>query len=196
MLKILGGIGKGLSLFVPKKDLIRPTSVLLKRRLFDKFQNYDSITFIDGCAGAGAVGFEAWSRGCAELYLVESNRQVFGVLQRNLERIKGVYPQDYSKRPIVLKQGRIEKWLRFFKDEYCSWCEDRQIQTIFFFDPPYQDIQLYKKTIKLIVSDWFRGSIWIESDQQKGLPLTYWDDVFASFDVLQQGSRYIIIAHQ
>ena len=61
--KILGGFARGLNLLVPKGDLIRPTSIMLKRRVFDFFQRMDDKIFIDLCAGSGAVGLEAWSRG-------------------------------------------------------------------------------------------------------------------------------------
>ena len=60
-LKILGGIAKGNTINIPKNGSFRPTSIRLKRRLFDFRQNWEGYTFIDLCAGSGAVGIESWS---------------------------------------------------------------------------------------------------------------------------------------
>ena len=86
-LKILGGFARGQILAVPKGDLIRPTSVMLKRRIYDFYQDLSGVTFIDLCAGSGAMGFEAWSRGARRIYLNEVNRHVLMTLEENRENL-------------------------------------------------------------------------------------------------------------
>ena len=86
-IKILGGFARGQILSVPKGDIIRPTSVLLKRRIFDFYQDMDEVVFVDLCAGSGAMGFEAWSRGAALVFLNETNRHVSKILQENRENL-------------------------------------------------------------------------------------------------------------
>jgi 16S rRNA (guanine966-N2)-methyltransferase len=57
-LKILQGEAKGLSLVAPSSGT-RPTSVLLRRKVFDAHQDMSDSIFIDCCAGTGAMGLEA-----------------------------------------------------------------------------------------------------------------------------------------
>ena len=44
-LKILGGLAKGLVLQTAKQKSLRPTSILLKRRFFDYFQDFSGHHF-------------------------------------------------------------------------------------------------------------------------------------------------------
>ena len=72
--KILGGVARGFPLALPRSDLTRPTSVLIKRKLFDWRQDLSGHTFIDLCAGSGAMGFEALSRSADKVVLVDSEK--------------------------------------------------------------------------------------------------------------------------
>jgi 16S rRNA (guanine966-N2)-methyltransferase len=80
-IKILGGVAKGFTLVTPSESITRPTSVLLKRRLFDFYQNLNGHYFIDLCAGSGSIGIEAASRGAYPVLLVESNPKAYKVIQ-------------------------------------------------------------------------------------------------------------------
>ena len=77
-MQIIGGLAKGHGLCVPRG--IRPTSTLLKRKLFDSHQTWEAVNFIDLCAGSGSVGLEAWSRGAKSVCLVEQGAQPIGPL--------------------------------------------------------------------------------------------------------------------
>jgi hypothetical protein len=77
-IQILGGLARGRTLDVPTGNLIRPTSVMLRRRLFDARQDMSSFHFYDLCSGSGSVGIEAWSRGAEALFLNEKNAGGFG----------------------------------------------------------------------------------------------------------------------
>ena len=73
-LRILGGKAKGQLLKSPPENSItRPTSVMLKRKFFDAFQDLGEAHFYDLCAGSGSVGIEAWSRGVKQVELVEKH---------------------------------------------------------------------------------------------------------------------------
>src|SRR3990172_5277353 len=93
-IKILGGIAKGTILFLPNEKLARPTLVLLKRKIFDAAQNFEGSIFIDACAGSGAIGLEAWSRGADRVYLIESDKKVFDCLLKNTEKIEKHFNQE------------------------------------------------------------------------------------------------------
>ena len=93
-LTILGGLAKGQTLKVPPGDMIRPMSVLLKRKIFDSRQNLEGYRFVDLCAGSGAVGLESWSRGADEVYFTEINKKVAKLTQENLKKIQASYREE------------------------------------------------------------------------------------------------------
>ena len=193
--KILGGLAKGFSLKVPSGNHVRPTSVLLKRRIFDSFQNLEGTLFVDSCSGTGAIGLEAWSRGAEEVYLLEKNRKVYKNLEQNVKKLSETYSSEFSLRPIRSCLVGVDKWMETFQGLYLEKKED--LDFIFFFDPPYEETKLYEKIIlnRLANSSWYKGLIWIESDVKKGLKQNYWNDTNLEIKkVFSQGDSYILIA--
>lgn len=192
-LKILGGVAKGRSLFVPPGDTIRPTSVMMRRRLFDSRQNMSDYIFVDACAGSGAMGFEAWSRGAKKIYLIEEDKKVFKTLEKNLEIIES-YAED-EDRPIQVANSNFERWVSAFSEEYSRWSEEERRACIIYFDPPYHMHKLYKSVVMgLIHPDWFTGELWLESDEKKGLPLSLWREMgLKEKKVFTQGTSYVLI---
>ncbi|MCK5883048.1 MAG: RsmD family RNA methyltransferase [Bacteriovoracaceae bacterium] len=191
---ILGGRLKGLSLRVPKGDVVRPTSVLLRRRMFDSHQDFTGEIFIDACAGTGAVGFEAWSRGAQKVILIEPNRSIFNYIKQNISAIGSRFKDDINERPIECNSSDIEKWFDRFLTMYSGLCEEEQENTIFFFDPPYELIELYEKILfEKFSGDWYKGEIWIESDTQKGKKPEFWiRDKIKEIKLFKQGTTYLL----
>lgn len=198
-MRILGGSHQGAILSVPKGNLIRPTSVLLKRRVFDSFQDFSSMVFIDLCAGSGAVGLEAWSRGAAQLYLVESDKKVLKNLESNVKKILSRNENDNltrkSARKILIERTCAVAWIRGFKRTYLSWSEEKRKSTIIFFDPPYCDFKLYQSIISMVIDQgWFQGEFWPESDEKTGPPLLEWINVDELLiKKIKQGSSYVLM---
>ena len=62
-IKILAGELKGMGIAVPSSDQLRPTSIMLRKKIFDASQGLDIRWFVDLLAGSGSVGLEAVSRG-------------------------------------------------------------------------------------------------------------------------------------
>ena len=188
-IKILGGSARGLELSVPKGDKIRPTSVILKRKPFDSFQNFENSYFFDFCAGTGSVGLEALSRGAKKVYLIEKDRKVFQILKGNIEKIKSTISGDVSA-----VSSDIIKWVYNFKDIYLQLAPDERGKTTVFFDPPYEKHDLYSKICSFMLKDneWFEGQFWVESDKLKGPKLFFWDDYPESKKKFEQGDRYIL----
>lgn len=191
---ILGGKLKGLSLRVPKGDVVRPTSVLLRRRIFDSHQDFSEEIFIDACAGTGAVGFEAWSRGAAKVILVEPNRSVFNCIKQNISTVSTRFKDELNERPIECVASTVEKWFDRFLTLYSGLSEQEQENTIFFFDPPYELIDLYEKILfDKFSGDWYRGEIWIESDTQKGKKPDFWiNEKIKEIKLFKQGTSYLL----
>jgi 16S rRNA (guanine966-N2)-methyltransferase len=191
--KILGGELKGLPLFVPDTDKTRPTSVLLKRRLFDSRQCLEGYKFYDLCAGSGAVGCEALSRGAESLEAVENSYIAYQSLLKNIRLIQEKLESDVSVKTLKTK---LESWLVSFKNSYEQFGHEEKRSVILFFDPPYEQHQLYHKFFKSVFEDIddFIGELWVESDLKKGPSPDFWQN-YNQFErkKFKQGTRIIYI---
>ncbi len=186
-IKILGGLAKSRSLFIPKGKTTRPTSVLLKRRVFDAYQSLEGYSFVDLCAGSGAMGIEAWSRGASEVILVENHIQAIRCIEQNIKVIKEYYPDEWKERPIKLVKGQAENWSGLKGLAQKS-------ESIYFFDPPYEDHKLYERVGLPLLEKRRDYEVWIESDKQKGLKEDYWHEQgFFPQKVYSQGTSYLAI---
>jgi 16S rRNA (guanine966-N2)-methyltransferase len=195
-IKILGGFARGQILNVPKGTTIRPTSVLLKRRIFDFYQDLSEIIFIDLCAGSGAMGFEAWSRGAFRVYLNEINRHIFQTLEGNRENI---LLKNHHKKSgtIICKVTPALKFIQNFRDEYLKLDKDQQENTVIFLDPPYSEKKIYQEVVDYLKDqNWFSGQLWIESDGLKGLAAQHWiDNQIDPLKIFEQGDSYIFVTN-
>lgn len=187
-ISILGGHASGHALFVPKGDSTRPTTIMLRRRFFDAHQDCSGLTFVDICAGTGAMGLEALSRGAEEVLCVEKSKQVTRILKSNVDAILKKVPNGRVRVDMASADQWLERFLRIYK----TWDEEKQINTYIFIDPPYELKDLYKKSLALIKDSEFRGTLWIESDRQKGISEKDVNEVGYEFDkVYKQGTSFI-----
>ncbi len=86
MVRITGGTWRGRRLDVP--DGIRPTTELARKAAFDILgEAIRGVRVLDACAGSGAYGLEALSRGAAHATFIESDRRVVKVLRGNVDRL-------------------------------------------------------------------------------------------------------------
>ena len=194
--KILGGFARGQLLKVTKGITVRPTSVLLKRRIFDFCQDLRDIIFIDLCAGSGAMGLEAWSRGATRTYLNEINRNVLHTLEENRESLL-VKNHHKNSGEIICKNMSAVKFLENYRQEYIRLDKDQQENTVIFLDPPYSESKIYFDVVEFLKDQtWFQGQLWIESDKQKGIPSQYWlDKKFIPVKQFEQGDCYIFVTN-
>jgi 16S rRNA (guanine966-N2)-methyltransferase len=124
--RIIAGEYRGRVLKSPPSLRIRPTSDRLRETLFNVIApRIESARFLDLCAGSGAVGIEALSRGAAFVHFVDRSRKMCGLVEANLD-LCGV-PEEQtevvlSEAADYLKRARTRGEL--------SW-------DIAFFDPPY-----------------------------------------------------------
>lgn len=84
--RIIAGLAGGRRIEVPAKGT-RPTSDRVREALFgalDHDPGLDGAAVLDLCAGSGALGLEALSRGAAHVLLVESDRRAAAVVRRNV----------------------------------------------------------------------------------------------------------------
>jgi 16S rRNA (guanine966-N2)-methyltransferase len=197
-IKIRGGFARGQVLTDLKGDTIRPTSVMLRRRIYDFFQDLESFYFLDLCAGSGAMGFEAWSRGATRVYLNEVSKHVLKTLEDNRENLL-VKNHHKKSGEIKVSNSPAEKFIREFKRDYQKFDEEQKKQTIIFLDPPYSLKSIYFDVVKELIGStegdpWYFGQLWIESDPKKGIPSSGWSDYkLKPTKIFEQGENYIFV---
>jgi 16S rRNA (guanine966-N2)-methyltransferase len=105
---------------------VRPTARRLREALFDFLgARIIEARFLDLCAGSGAVGIEALSRGAAHVTFVDRSRKMCSFIEANLERC-GV-PKEQTELVFGDAIGFLR---RTMISESLMW-------DIAFFDPPY-----------------------------------------------------------
>ncbi|NQY50224.1 MAG: 16S rRNA (guanine(966)-N(2))-methyltransferase RsmD [Colwellia sp.] len=88
-IRIISGIHKGRKLPVLMAEGLRPTTDRVKETVFNWLMPYiNQANCLDCFAGSGGLGFEALSRGAAQVTLVELHRAAAKQLQANKELLK------------------------------------------------------------------------------------------------------------
>jgi 16S rRNA (guanine966-N2)-methyltransferase len=83
VVRITGGRYRGRRLAVPEG--VRPTTELARKAAFDILGTaIAGASVLDACAGSGAFGLEALSRGAAHATFVERNRATREILRKNI----------------------------------------------------------------------------------------------------------------
>jgi 16S rRNA (guanine966-N2)-methyltransferase len=93
-MRVIAGVFKGRVLDSPTWEGLRPTSDRLRETLFNILApRVEGARVLDVCAGTGAVGIEALSRGAAVVTFVESDRRASALVEANLRkcRVAGGY---------------------------------------------------------------------------------------------------------
>ena len=134
-MRVVAGTLKGRRLVAPPPgDLrVRPTADRAREALFSILQRWPTGPFLDLCAGTGAVGLEAHSRGYAPVACVESAEPAWGCLERNL---KGT--------PVAALRVDVRRLdATAFKD-----------QAVIFLDPPYELTTEFWTRLALPMRSW------------------------------------------
>src|SRR5829696_8402826 len=160
-MRIIAGAYKGRNLKSPPSMNVRPTSDRLRETLFNVIApRIEDARFLDLCAGSGAVGIEALSRGATYATFVDRSRRSCKLIEANLalcrvpEAQHEIYCSEVSE---FLRQTRAEPW------------------DIIFFDPPYKED--YLKTLEFLGSNRSKllnddGLLIVEHHHKNTLPET------------------------
>ena len=90
MSRIIAGSGKGRRLKAPRGRNTRPTGARVKQALFDILAaRMPGCRFLDVCAGSGAIGLEATSRGAVRVILVDASASAVAAILANRESLRG-----------------------------------------------------------------------------------------------------------
>lgn len=104
-MRIIAGAFKGRTLKAPSWDGLRPTSDRLRETLFNVIAaRVPGAAVLDVCAGTGAVGLEALSRGAARAVFVERDARAVALIRENLARcgVEGRYAIRRGQAETVL----------------------------------------------------------------------------------------------
>lgn len=108
-LRIVSGLARGRPLVVPKGRRVRPTPDRVREALFSILgEGCREARVVDVCAGTGALGLEALSRGAKELLLIERDPKVAQTVRENVERVglEGVDVQIGDARAVLTQRAR------------------------------------------------------------------------------------------
>jgi 16S rRNA (guanine966-N2)-methyltransferase len=126
-IRIIGGVWRSRLIKVIDAPGLRPTTDRVRETLFNWLgQNLDGLRCLDAFAGAGALGFEAASRGASTVTLIERDKTAFTNLRANLSDLQS-FPIDAS---IELVHGDGVGFLK--RQANASW-------DLVFLDPPFDD---------------------------------------------------------
>ena len=90
-MRIIGGRLRGRRLPSPTWSGLRPTADRLRETLFDILgEAVMGARVLDGCAGTGALGLEALSRGAAHVTFIDCDARAVALVEANLERCRVV----------------------------------------------------------------------------------------------------------
>jgi len=125
-MRVIAGKYRGRKLKSPPSLQTRPTSDRLRETLFNILApRIEGARFLDLCAGTGAVGIEALSRGASRVTFVDQSRKMCALIEANLKTLN-VRDEEVE----VVGQKALEFLRRRAKKEAGAF-------DIIFFDPPY-----------------------------------------------------------
>ncbi len=122
-MRIIGGSWRGRQIAVPSTGGVRPTGDRVREAWFSIIQfDVPAARVVDLCAGSGALGIEALSRGASHVTFVDSSAPALATIQRNLIAL-GADPARYA-----LHRGDAEHFVHSVPEDTFS---------LGFADPPY-----------------------------------------------------------
>src|SRR6266496_5133715 len=106
-MRVIAGKFRGRRLKSPSSLQTRPTSDRLRETLFNILApRIEGARFLDLCAGSGAVGIEAMSRGAEHITFVDRSRKLCTLISANLDALKA----GRSEERRVGKECRSRWW--------------------------------------------------------------------------------------
>ena len=124
-MRVIAGRFRGRKLKSPPSDRTRPTSDRLRETLFNVLApRIEDARFLDLCAGTGAVGIEALSRGAEHVTFVDQSRQMCALIEANLSGLL------VAKTECEIVNADAFDFLRKRKNAESPF-------DLIYFDPPY-----------------------------------------------------------
>jgi len=154
VVRLTGGAWRGRRLEVPEG--IRPTTELARKAVFDILGSaIAGARVLDACAGSGAYGLEALSRGAVHATFVEKNREVARALRGNVEAVGAgararVEEMSVARFSSMGEEGREASRVRVVPAASRAFAPPGAIFDVIFHDPPFKEIS--ESDLQLLVS--------------------------------------------
>ncbi len=126
-MKIFSGLYKGTNIQTSSRLAYRPTKAIVRKSIYDRFNNLESKSVLDLFSGSGIIGFEALSRGAESIAFVEKDIKIFQMLIKNSKK----FPKTN---------------LKFYNMDVLSFLKLNNNFDFIYADPPYG-----KYNVKLLV---------------------------------------------
>ena len=150
--RIVAGKWRGRRLPVPAVPGLRPTSERIRETLFNWLApRIEGARCLDLYAGTGALGFEALSRGAAEVLFVENSAAAARALTESARLL--------SAGNAVMHTGDAVRFLQ--KAEVAQ-------RDIVFLDPPFGDASLAELCRLLVARPWLAPGAAVYLEQDRG----------------------------
>ncbi|WP_426689025.1 16S rRNA (guanine(966)-N(2))-methyltransferase RsmD [Rhodanobacter ginsengiterrae] len=151
-IRIIGGQLRNSRLDVPDLPGLRPTAERVRETLFNWLAPViQGARCLDPCAGTGALGIEAWSRGAAAVQFVERDVSAAQALRANLARLK----VDGSQVVAADATGFLQ--------------QAGQPHDLVFLDPPFA-LDLWSVLAALLEQGgWLAAQAWIYVESPRGV---------------------------
>ncbi len=136
-MRIIAGIARNMELTVPAGMAVRPTAGRSRKALFDSIgPAVIDADVLDLCAGSGALGLEAASRGAASVALVENNPRHIDAIEAN---ISGIRKTGVQTAFAVIPAG---------VESVHTWLGRCPAADLIFADPPYADsVRIFREIL-------------------------------------------------
>ncbi len=134
-MRIIAGKFKRRQLRTIDSNIVRPTTDRVRQTIFDVLtvrMAFENAKVLDCFAGSGLLGFEAISRGAAQVAFVEQNPKVAAYISDSIRLLK-------IEAQATLHQTDVMRLI----------AETHEPYHLIFADPPY-DFQLYEKFLRKI----------------------------------------------
>ena len=144
-MRIIAGMLKGTTLYMPKGKNTRPLKDLARESIFNLLTHSNKISFqfkqsniLDLYAGTGSFGLECLSRQAKNVCFIEKKKDAIEILEKNIEKLK------------------VKKNVDIFFDDVFNLINKRNIFKskfdLIFCDPPFKDLNI-EKLIQLICNN-------------------------------------------
>ncbi len=154
-IRIIGGEWRGRWLEVPAHCGLRPTGNRIRETLFNWLTpTVDGARCLDLFAGSGALGFEAASRGAAEVLMVDQDERTTRQLQATAKRL--------AATNVTVRHAEAETFL----------AETAGAFDIVFLDPPFRHGHVARCCELLDAGGWLREGalVYIEIEGEAVVP--------------------------
>jgi len=178
-MRVIAGTFRSRKLKGPGMLRLRPTSDRLRETIFNILgpEIQDSL-FVDVCAGTGAIGIEACSRGARGVVWIESDPKAAKIIKQNLQALA------IREGAELIRADAVEGLKRL--------ASRHALADFIFVDPPYKKTEEHERILDYLDSAHLvapRGCVLVEHFKKSPLPERF--DRLERFRLIEQGDASV-----